>query len=789
MKKDWFAIGILLILVLLLFGKIIINNEYFSGLDLVNAFYPWKTFLVQSVQAGELPLWNPYTFCGNPFIANFQACIFYPLDMVFFFTSPANAFRILLILHIFLSGLFTYILARYLHLNRTASIFSASVFMFSGFIFVRLSAGHSTMINGYAWIPFIFYLFLKTISEKKSILFLFLSIILAMQFLCGHPQVPYYTLFALGIYLFGYTVFQWQSERKLKPLMYPWITFIAGGIVAGTLAAIQMIPAWELTQLSATRAGGVQYELATVASLSLKYLLLFFAPMLLGSPLDNTFWGGLAGFTETAGYLGIIPLLLSIYAVYRTRRTQMTILFSLIGLIALLFACGKHTPFYWLFYHYFPGFNLFRCPARWLMFVTFAVAILSGIGLHNLIEFAQEKKELKKYLIFLCFIGTIIVLTIGVLNSFKRDIIITLFQNEIASLSEFYGPSVPKEQLAALIPQDAMVNRFQVIINTLWKGFGLFLISSSIFYIFWRSKTATWYLKVLPIVVLLGDLWSFDVWFITTDKAEKFAENYYFNSPEVQFLKSDNTYYRILCLDEVLSWMHTTETGPTAEFRPNRPMLHQIYDTRGYDPVTLRSYVDYINRMQGYPQRSYQGGLLYIPSIEKCDWQMLSRLNVKYILTVNEVNDPNLDLVFYDRLKIYQNKTFIPRAYFVHDQRQENIVRTEINIETYTPNRIEVSVSNNSTGLLVLSELAYPGWQVTVDGKKKAMVVYEEIFRAVELEPGKHQIQFRYQPLSFRLGKLVSLISFLAWSMVLLIKLIVTRYTRKKVCNSVFVLE
>ena len=771
MKKNIIAVCLLFVLVLLLFGKVIINNEYFAGLDLINAFYPWKYFLVQNVKSGELPLWNPYTFCGNPFIANFQACIFYPLDIIFFFTSVANAFRIGLILHIFLAGALTYFLTRYLKLNRTASVLSACVYMFNGFLFIRLSAGHSTMINGYAWLPLIFYLFLKGLETQKKSYLVYLALVIALQLLCGHPQVPYYTLLSLFIYLIGYSIFKWKKEKNIRAVILPGLFYFIPVGIAVALAAIQLLPAWQLAQESATRAGGVQYEVATTASLSGKYLLLFFAPMLFGTDLDNTFWGGQEGFIEISGYLGILPILLLLYALYRTRRSERTILFGSLLFFSLLLAFGKYTPLYWFFYHYLPGFNLFRCPARWLMITTFSTAILSGIGLNQLIEYGTEKKELRRYLVFLAIIGLLILISLGTLNAFKSEVIIRLYQREIANLREVYGPVMPIDQIAGMIPRDAMVNRFEVIVNTLIKGFGLFLISTSVFFIFWRNKTSSFYLRCLPIVLVLGDLWSFDVWFTNTEKAEKFSANYYLDSPETQYLKSDKSYYRVLCLDEVLSWMHTNETGPTAEFRPNRLMLKQIYDSRGYDPVTLRSYIEYINRMLGNPRRSYQGGLLYIPSVEKSDWDMLSKLNVKYLITVNEVNSPNLALVFYDRLKIYRNKTMFPRAYFIPVKpRITSFNSPGVKIIKYSPNRIIVTVNTDLSGQLVLSEIVYPGWRVFVDGKEKKINVANDIFRAVALDIGNHQVEFIYSPLEFRYGALISITTLLACLIVLLVQ-------------------
>ncbi|MDI6784939.1 MAG: YfhO family protein, partial [bacterium] len=185
------------------------------------------------------------------------------------------------------------------------------------------------------------------------------------------------------------------------------------------------------------------------------------------------------------------------------------------------------------------------------------------------------------------------------------------------------------------------------------------------------------------------------------------------------------------------------------------------------------------------PRRSYQGGLLYIPSVENCDWEMLSKLNVKYLITVNEVVHPNLELVFHDRLKIYRNKTMFPRAYFIPAKpgtisvnsrlRGNDVIPAKAGISKYSPNRIEVTVNTDSSGQLVLSELVYPGWRVYVDGKEKRSQVANDIFRAVSLDPGNHQVEFIYSPREFRYGALISITTLLACLSALLVKLIINK--------------
>jgi hypothetical protein len=778
MKKDTIAILLLLALVLIFFTKVIISNEYFTGLDLVNAFYPWKSFLVQSVKSGELPLWNPYTFSGNPFIGNFQASIFYPLDLIYYFTSIANAFRLSLFLHIFLSGAFMYLLCRYLKSNPIASFLAAVIYMFNGFIFLRLVAGHATMINGYIWIPLIFYLCIKWLDTRNWLYLGPLSFILGIQFLAGHPQVPYYTLLVLFIYLIGYSIYQWKQDKNLRSGLMAYLFYFSAVAIAVAIAAIQILPAWRLAQFSATRAGGMLYESATYSSISWRYLLIFFAPDYFGTSIDGTFWGGNEGYVEVIGYIGILPILLMLYAWWRTWKNRYTLLFSIVLIASFLFALGKNTPIYRLFYDFVPGFNLFRCPGRWLLTVVFSSSILSGIGLHQLMNDVNDKKVIFRFLIFLIILGVIILAVIGTMQIYRSSIIPQLGQGEIARLNEFYKSTVALDKLAAMIPEDAMVNRFQVMVNALIKAFGWFLISSMVFYFYWQRKSRFGYIAIFPIVLVLINLWSFDIWYIPSVKATKYYSDYYPDSGELQYLKSDSSYYRILPLDEVLSWMHTTDSGRTSEFRANRTMLFNLDNIRGYDPMSLRYYIAYINRMLYKPLNFNQGGMLLIPSVSSCDWNMLSLLNVKYIIATNEIDHPNLNLVYSDWLKIYQNKTVFPRAYFVSGKKEitfETIDTTHVAITKYTPNRIELTVSATTTGYLVLSELVYPGWQVAVDGQQKPLLSFRNIFRSVYLPPGEHQVQFIYAPKEFRWGLIISIISLLGCLSFIITKLVIQR--------------
>jgi hypothetical protein len=103
------------------------------------------------------------------------------------------------------------------------------------------------------------------------------------------------------------------------------------------------------------------------------------------------------------------------------------------------------------------------------------------------------------------------------------------------------------------------------------------------------------------------------------------------------------------------------------------------------------------------------------------------------------------------------------------------IIKSQVELTKYSPNRISYKAILFQPGFLVLSELYYPGWVVFVDGKPTRILKVNGIFRSVFLNPGKHQVEFRYLPMSLWYGSLISSITLLG-----LIIIGVVRLNRKR---------
>ncbi|MCL5958583.1 MAG: YfhO family protein, partial [Chloroflexi bacterium] len=193
--------AILAVLTALFYYNIAFTDRILSNYDLFTYFYPYRAFAAEALRSGHIPLWNPFIFVGVPFLGNIQTAVFYPVNLVVYLLGldAPHSINVLILLHVFLAGFCMYAFAKIsVGLDHTSSVLAGIVFMFSGFLSQQV--GHINQQNAAAWIPVIF-LFFDLACRRKSVLFACLAALaIAFQFLAGHSQESYLTLFALGLY-------------------------------------------------------------------------------------------------------------------------------------------------------------------------------------------------------------------------------------------------------------------------------------------------------------------------------------------------------------------------------------------------------------------------------------------------------------------------------------------------------------------------------------------------------------------------------------------------------------
>jgi len=487
---------------------------------------------------------------------------------------------------------------------------------------------------------------------------------------------------------------------RIKENMRPVILFLMALVLAGLVSAIQLIPSLELAGYSTRMEVKEALERLWGLSFKPKYFLMFLNPYIFGDPSRGTWNMNTGNFWENVGYLGIIPLLLCFVALF-TIKNRFALKFCFV--LSLILTLGLLTPIYKLFQDFIPGFSITRIPGRFLIFVDFFGAILAGFGLELV---AQRINTLKKSLL----LAVIILFTLVDLFYFGYPF------NTVMPLSYFSEP-----QSASFLKKD-----------------------KTLFRILSPDTTASWKKAWNEAVGWRDDLTPY------------FAQR--------EILPSD---YNLL-------------------FRIPSPSI--VYELSGHFSVRRSGELDNLLINSFSPEAP-----------KNVAAKLLAMANVKYVLTSIEYKDfPQLDLI--DKYEtnpgklpvyIYQNKNWLPRVYFVgiaksfsntsdllnemlsdsFDPAKEVLLETsesfpktqtrgKVSIIKYSDPEVTIEVNSEDGGFLVLSDTYYPGWKAYVDGKETKIYQANYDYRAIYVEKDKHSVVFNYDPLSFRIGKIISIVSF-----------------------------
>ena len=374
---DLLAIAGLALVALLSFPKIVLEGQIYTSYDLYTLFYPYQSAVRAALQEGRLPLWNPGIFFGVPLMANIQAGVLYPLNLalLLFPLDPPTAISASIIGHVFLAGLTMYLFARMgLVLPILAAAAAGLSFMLSGFFMGQI--GHPNQLATAAWLPLVFLLTWRALDQPSARRVALAACVYAVQLLAGHSQEVYISSVALaGLVLFHaardlpHRHPDWLKPSTWSRLVRPPLVLGAIALLGLSLAAAQILPTAELSARS-TRAGGLSLEAARSFSL---------APWLLP-------WSLLPGYAaypdgEFTAHVGIVGLALALVGLLAYRSHPLARFALLLAVFALFMALGGFNPLFPLLHRFFPGVNLFRVPARWLLLYSFAAATLVGIGL------------------------------------------------------------------------------------------------------------------------------------------------------------------------------------------------------------------------------------------------------------------------------------------------------------------------------------------------------------------------------------------------------------------------
>lgn len=216
---------------------------------------------------------------------------------------------------------------------------------------------------------------------------------------------------------------------------------------------------------------------------------------------------------------------------------------------------------------------------------------------------------------------------------------------------------------------------------------------------------------------------------------------------------------------EVNAWLEA-QPGPFRVYSPDGSlgMPNRLQQANGVNPLHLAGYARFLGAAAGMPASGYSVSLpdVYIdvatPAelVRAAAWpdpEKLGRLNVKYLVSGFPLQSAGLNLVkTIGKTRIYENLLVQPRAW---------LAGADVEIRDWSPDRV-VLVSEGNAGMLTLSEIAYPGWQVSVDDHPAEIQTVDGLLRGVILEAGRHEVIFEFRPFRVYVGAALAVLGWAA---------------------------
>jgi hypothetical protein len=399
-------------------------------------------------------------------------------------------------------------------------------------------------------------------------------------------------------------------------------------------------------------------------------------------------------------YLGVGVSFFAIVGLLLSRRWSW--FWAITVVLGLLISMGANLPILGTWLHSLPTASLLRVPPRWFFMTILAASYFAGAGLDALLKAPiRDKIYFRSILIFIILAGAILLLDNG------------------------QGSPVLLLTLPAVVLMPLILLR-----RSGWLGPQPFLMAALI---------------VLSLEIGLVSLLVLETRSTPTNVVE--------DPGEFGTVMDTSGGGRVFSPSFSVDPLFAAERGL------------ELAD--GVHPLQLESYWIYMARSTGFDAQEYSVTLPPFPSGDPDEpWAMdldldaLARLNVSTIVAAYPLSEDDLLLVSATEHRfVYTLDSFRPRAW-VHTDGGEQRDWEAAQISYWSPNRIELVAGG--PGMLVLSEIAYPGWKVHVDGVPSPGVVVDGLLRGVELEAGEHRVLFSYRPTNIWIGISVTLLTLLA---------------------------
>jgi len=770
-------------------------------------------------RTGKVSRWTNATFSGMP---TYQTAPSYKSVSVL--NQAVKAYHLWLpenVWYVFAYLLGFYILLRAYDFRRALAVLGSVIWAFSSYFFIIIAAGHIWKVMALAYLPPLIAGIVLSYRGKYLWGFIVTAIFAAFEVDANHVQMTYYYLFIILFMIIAYLV-DAVRKKTIKQFMKATAVCAAGALIGVLMNISNLYHTWQYAQESMRGKSelvkknaanqtnsGLDRDYITQWSYGVDETWTLLVPNTKGgasvSLAANTeamkiadpnfmqiyqqlgqYWGEQPG-TSGPVYVGAFVLMLFVLGLFIVKGPTKWALLAATGLSVLLSWGRNFMPFTNFFLDYIPMYSKFRTVASILVIAEFTIPLLAMMTLKKIVDEPDILTKKIKY-VYISF-G----LTAGIALLFA--LMPTLFFSDFISSSEMQAlKSIPAEYLTPLLSNLRSI-RESIFTADCWRSFWIIVIGTLCLFLYKMKKLRVEFMMIAITVLCLADMWQVNKRYLNDGM---FVEK----SVREQAQPMTQTDRQIL-QDKALDYRVLNFASNT--FNENETSFYHK-SIGGYHAAKLRRYQELIDayispEMQKTMPAIAQAGGDMTKVNGNSIFPVLNMLNAKYFIVPLQSNQT----VAIQNPYVYGNAWFVDKITYVKnaneeldglgklDLRHEAIADARfrsqlgeskaqdstsiVKITAYEPNQLTYDVRSATGGIVVFSEIFYPEWTATVDGKAVELGRVNYVLRALNVDKGHHTVVLTFDPKSV---KQTETVAYLSYGVLLLVVLLGVYFKRKE---------
>lgn len=786
-------------------GRILFQHDSVAG---VGAGQESKEYLERT---GERTRWTNAIFGGMP---TYQMSPSYDSTKVLNWAE--KLYRLYLpdyVMLTFMMMIGFYLLLRAFGLSVWLASLGGIVWAFSSYFFILISAGHIWKFITLAYVPPTIAGVVLAYRKKYLLGGLVTAFFIALQILSNHIQMSYYFMFVILFMVVAYFADAYQ-KKELPHFFKASAVLVLAAAVGACINLSNLYHTYEYSKETMRGKSELKQEVAaakqTSSGLDRDYITAWsygigetwslLVPNVKGGSSSailsqskaamekaNPMYGSVySQFPQyfgdqpwTAGpvYVGAFVLFLFVLGCFIVKGP---LKWALLGatVFSILLSWGKNlmglTDF---FIDYVPLYNKFRAVSSILVIAEFTIPLLAVLALKEIVGKPAVLKEKESRTAL--FISLALTAGVALLLAVAPGMLFSDFvtPREMAALQQ----GLPQEHLMPLVSNMTEM-REAIVASDAWRSFFIIVIGCVLLFLYQQQKLKASLMVAGVTLLCLADMWTVNKRYLNDDlfvpKSQR-TEAFVKTQADEIILQDTAQNYRVL----------NFVGFPGNTFNENNT-AYWHKSVGGYHAAKLRRYQEMIDHhimpeMEAtYREVAQASGRM--DSVDASKFRVLNMLNTKYFIFPAGKDGQPVPVV---NPYAYGNAWFVDRVQYVKDANEEiaalnTVVPTEtavvdakfkdaltgwseghkdaesvVQLTSYEPNRLTYHVSSAKGGVVVFSEIYYPGWQAMIDGAPVDIARADYILRAIHVPSGSHTIEMWFEPQSIRVTETIAYVA------------------------------